>query len=258
MEFIKNMSDYLTPSVQSAAMNVIKAIAIFAIGWWVVNLLSKFVLIFLQKSFKDMGVASFLESLTKFALRVILIVAVLQCLGFDVTAILAAIAASLVAVGMSLKDSISNLVSGISLIINKPIHVGDYIECDGSKGTVIKIEMMYTFLQSEKESEMIVVPNSKLNSSSINRISKFNLKKVEFQKELSFVPKNSEFHKYFEKEFLLKKEILQMPVPEIKIQNIEEGNTSLILNVWCEENNIRKVKSQLETISDKFEKKYKK
>ena len=243
---------------QTIAIDVLKAVLVLLIGWFAINRFCKFVIILMQRSFKDLGVASFLESLTKFLLRMFLIVVILQCLGFDVTAILAAIVAPLVAVGMSLKDSVSNLVSGIALVINKPIRVGDYIECDGSKGHVVRIEMMYTFLQTENEDEMIVIPNSKLSCSSIKRVSEFNFKKIEFERQMNFVPKTSELYKHFEKEFLLSKDIFQVPAPKISIRNIEDGKIDLRVSAWCRINEAENVKKQLEIISYKFESKFKK
>ena len=243
---------------QTIAIDVLKAVLVLLIGWFAINRFCKFVIILMQRSFKDLGVASFLESLTKFLLRMFLIVVILQCLGFDVTAILAAIVAPLVAVGMSLKDSVSNLVSGIALVINKPIRVGDYIECDGSKGHVVRIEMMYTFLQTENEDEMIVIPNSKLSCSSIKRVSEFNFKKIEFERQMNFVPNTSELYKHFEKEFLLSKDIFQVPAPKISIRNIEDGKIDLRVSAWCRINEAENVKKQLEIISYKFESKFKK
>ncbi len=254
----KSVSTYMNLHAQTTAIDILKAILVLLIGWFAINRFCKFVVMLMQRSFKDVGVASFLESLTKFSLRLFLIVVVLQCLGFDVTAILAAIVAPLVAVGMSLKDSVSNLVSGIALVINKPIRVGDYIECDGSKGHVMRIEMMYTFLQTENEDEMVVIPNSKLSSSSIKRVSEFNFKKIDFERQINFVPKTSELYKHFEKEFLLSKDIFQVPVPKIRIRNIEGGKVDLKVSVWCRINEVENVKKQLEIISDKFENKFKK
>ena len=253
MEFIESISSYFGPSLQSAMFTVLQAIAIFVIGWWVINALCKVVLMFFQKSFKDVGVASLLESILKFSLRVILMVAVLQCLGFDVTAILAAIGASLFAVGISLKDSISNLVSGIILVVNKPIHVGDYIECEKSKGTVIKIEMMFTFLQSAEDNEIIVIPNSILISSSINRVSEYNMVKIECERKLPFVPKMFDLKKYMEKEFLLNSNIFTVPAPEVKLQGVEDGISTVILSVWCQKNKVESVNKSLEAMAEKFE-----
>lgn len=253
MDFIKNLGNYFGPSLQGAMFTVLQALAILVIGWWVINILCKFVLLFFQKSFKDIGVASLLESISKFSLRMILIVAVLQCLGFEVTAILTAIGASIFAVGISLKDSISNLASGIILAVIKPIHVGDYIECDKSVGTVVKIEMMFTFLQSPEENQVVVIPNSKLISSSINRVSEYNMVRVECERKIPYAPKMSDLKKHMEKEFLLNKNIFTVPAPEIKLQGIEDGISTIVLSVWCQKNKAESVSKSLEAMAEKFE-----
>ncbi|MDO4200346.1 MAG: mechanosensitive ion channel [Clostridia bacterium] len=256
MEFIKSMGGYFGSSLEGMLFSVLKAAAIFVIGWWVINAACKVVLLFFQKSFKDVGVASLLESILKFALRIILMVAVLQSLGFDVTSILAVIGASVFAVGISLKDSISNLVSGIILVVNKPIHMGDYIECDKSEGTVVKIEMMFTFLQSSKENQIVVIPNSKLISSSINRVSEYNMVKIEYERKIAFVPKMSDLKKYMEKEFILNKNIFTVPAPEVKLQGVEDGISTVVLSVWCQRIKAESVNKSLETMTEKFESKY--
>ena len=256
MEFIQSIGNYLGSSLQFAFFNVLKAAAIFVIGWWVVTSICKIVLLSCQKSFKDVGVASLLESILKFSLRIILLVAVLQCFGFDITAIVAAIGASLFAVGISLKDSIANLASGIILVVSKPIHVGDYIECDKSAGTVVKIEMMFTFLQSPEENQVVVIPNSKLISSSINRVSEYNMVRIECERKIPFIPKMSDLKKYVEKEFLLNKNIFTVPVPEVKLQGVEDGISTIVLSVWCQRNKAASVNESLEAMAEKFEAKH--
>ena len=59
---------------QTIAIDVLKAVLVLLIGWFAINRFCKFVIILMQRSFKDLGVASFLESLTKFLLRMFLIV----------------------------------------------------------------------------------------------------------------------------------------------------------------------------------------
>ena len=259
MDFIKNNTEYFGLSIQSMQgvfLVLLKAIAIFVVGWWAINAVCKVVLTFFQRSFKDLGVASLLESILKFSLRIILLVAVLQCLGFDVTAIITAIGALLFAAGISLKDAIANFVSGIILVVNKPIRIGDYVECDKSSGTVMKIEMMFTFLQSDEENKTIIIPNSKLISSNIGRVSEYNMVKVDYERKVNFVPKSSELAKHMEKEFLLNKNMLTVPAPEFKVKSVENGEATIVLSVWCLKNKAEIIKKDLEVISNKFENKH--
>lgn len=228
---------------------------ILLIGWWLVNRISKIYLVFFQKASLDKGLVSFFDSVIRFLLRLLLIVGILDFLGFKTTSIVAAIGASFIAIGISLKDSLANVVSGIILIINKPVHVGDYIDFDGVKGTVVKIEMLFSFVQPSEEDKIIVVPNSKLISSNILRKSEYNWESIKIYEEVLPNSKVKDFKKYLEKEIFLSKNILQMPAPEITIEN-KEDKIGITLNLWCESQNKKEAQKDLETIKEKFHKKY--
>ena len=149
---MENLFKNLDSQLILGGKNFLIAVIIMIVGWWLINKLSKVYLIFFQKASFDTGLISFFDSLIKFLRRVLLIVGVLDFLGFNTTSIVTAIGASFIAIGISLKDSLTNIVSGIILIINKPVHVGDYVELDGVKGTIIKIEMLFSFLKSSENS----------------------------------------------------------------------------------------------------------
>jgi small-conductance mechanosensitive channel len=71
------------------------------------------------------------------------------------------------AVAFGSQQAISNIVSGIFMVLFKPFRVGDYIDLGGeSKGTVIDISLRHTTIKNS-ENRMIVVPNSVLNNQSI-------------------------------------------------------------------------------------------
>ncbi len=224
MEFVKNICDFLTQSIKDNYMMLIQSALILVIGWWLINKICKISLAFFQKSVSDAGMSSFLYSLMKFSLRLVLIIIIMAHMGLDVTSLMAAIAASLVAIGISLKDNISNLVSGIILVINKPIHVGDYIEFDGVKGEIIKIEMLFTTLKSDEKEKMVVVPNSKLISNNIIRKSEYNVCSIKscYTAPLN-ISKSKEVTLFLNKEILLNKKIDQIPEPVIKLKEENDG-----------------------------------
>ena len=95
------------------------AVAILLIGWWLCNIASRILVHALQRTKADGSVISFLGSLTKYSLKVIIfITAIAQFM--DVTSIIAALGAAGVTVGLALKDSLSNVASGIQIIFTHP------------------------------------------------------------------------------------------------------------------------------------------
>ena len=171
--------------------------------------------------------------------------------------IFTAIGASVVAIGVLFKESISNMTSGLILIFTKPIHIGDYIEIDGIKGMVVKIEMLFTTLQIKETGKIAVIPNSKLICNNIIRESEYNSECKEFIFESKkFSNKYSEFHKFLEKEIILNDEILQIPAPIIEVSNQKDISVRIHIKVWIQNQYVKELDDKFVKIIDKLSKKY--
>jgi small conductance mechanosensitive channel len=148
------------------AINFLLLAGVFIVCWKLINKISKIIDNFLNNAKVERSVITFLNSISKFSLRILLIITAIVCLGIEITPILAALGASLVTIGLALKDNVANIFSGILIIINRPFKVGDYIEFENLKGKVIKIEMMFTTVETV-ENKIAVIPNNKLAMNSI-------------------------------------------------------------------------------------------
>lgn len=244
MDFLAMVPDGFKAWVVNSGMRLLGALIILIVGFAVIKKLSRILTIFLRQANIDSGLISFLGSIIRFLLRLILIIAALSAAGLNVTSLIAAIGASLVTVGLALKDSLSNFASGVLLIINKPIHVGDYIEFESVKGTVSKIEMMFTTLQSD-ENKSIIIPNSRLTSNNITRKSLHNICKLELGYELNEYKGQPDIKRIIERTLLSDNKILQVPAPNIKIDKLDDQNILLKIEVWCERCDGKQIESSL-------------
>ena len=145
---------------------LLAGVVIFIIGWWVTKLLCKLVKRAITKAKADPTVVNFLISVLSATLKVLVVICVLSTLGFDMTTIVTTVGAATVTVGLALKDSLANLASGTLIILHKKFKIGDYLETEGLKGNVVKIDMMYTTLCTYDNKE-ILIPNSRLTSNNI-------------------------------------------------------------------------------------------
>jgi small-conductance mechanosensitive channel len=105
-------------------------------------------------------IAELLASIARITLLVLGLVTALGTLGVNITGIVAGLGLTGFALGFALKDSISNVLAGVLIILYRPFDIGDRIDVGGLAGAVIKIDLRYTELDSEKE--RVLVPNSKL------------------------------------------------------------------------------------------------
>ena len=88
------------------------------------------------------------------------VVTVLGTFGVDVSALVAGLGLTGFALGLALKDIVSNVLSGILVLLYKPFVRGDVVDVTGSKGRVSAIDLRYTILETEDHT--ILIPNSTL------------------------------------------------------------------------------------------------
>jgi len=88
------------------------------------------------------------------------IVTALGTLGVNVSALVAGLGLTGFAIGFALKDTISNLLSGVLILLYRPFEIGNRIKISGYEGIVVSIDLRYTELDAE--GKKILIPNSKL------------------------------------------------------------------------------------------------
>lgn len=145
---------------------LVGALLIFVIGWWLAGIIAGIMVRGMERAKVDQGVRTFLHSCVKIVIKIIVLITVLSTLGMNVTTLIAALGTAGVAIGLALKDSLSNFASGVLILFNKTFKVGDFIEIDGQMGTVKRIELMFTTL-STADNKNLVVPNSVITSDMI-------------------------------------------------------------------------------------------
>jgi small conductance mechanosensitive channel len=119
----------------------------------------------------DPTVKPFLLSLIGVALRVLLIIGVMQIMGIQLTLFTAIVGAFGVAAGLALSGTLQNFASGILILLLKPFTVGDNIITQGMEGTVTSIQVFYTMITTF-DNRQVIVPNSKLSNEVIVNISR--------------------------------------------------------------------------------------
>lgn len=88
------------------------------------------------------------------------LITIFGTLGVDITALVAGLGLTGFALGFALKDSISNMLAGVLILLYRPFNIGDMIKISGFEGKVMTIDLRYTVISSENNK--VYIPNSKL------------------------------------------------------------------------------------------------
>ena len=158
----------LIPKFWSFFWSAIIALIVFFIGTRIIKGIIKLFHHAMNLKDVDAGVETFLESVLKWILYILLITIILGLFGVTTTSISAAVAGVSVTIGLALQGALSNFAGGILILIMHPFRVGDYIIEHGSnqEGTVSKINIIYTTLEMI-DGRLVQIPNGTLSSSSL-------------------------------------------------------------------------------------------
>lgn len=120
----------------------------------------------------------FLRKVAYVGLLVVLALAVLQVFGVPMTSMFAVLGAAGLAIGLALKDSLSNIASGVMLVSLKPFRVGDVVNIAGESGKVEAVSIFQTRLRGA-DNQVISLPNSLITSDSIINLTPDTMRRVE-------------------------------------------------------------------------------
>lgn len=108
----------------------------------------------------DIHLMMLIRRAIRITLMIIGLITAFGTLGIDISALVAGLGLTGFALGFALKDTISNLLSGVLILLYRPFEIGSQIDVSGHQGKVTSIDLRYTEL--ECEGQRVLIPNSKL------------------------------------------------------------------------------------------------
>lgn len=125
----------------------------------------------LEKSTKvSKALVRFIIPVAKFLVYFFVFIFIANSLGFNTSSIVALASVFSAAIALACQNLLSNLFGGITLLINHPFDVGDYISVSGSEGLVDSIRVFYTVIKT-LDNKTVTIPNGTVSSSTITNFS---------------------------------------------------------------------------------------
>ncbi len=173
------------PAASSFLLKVVICIAVYIIGKKLIAAAVKMVRKLLERARVQTGAVTFAASMTKIVLYLILILGIGTQFGLKESSVAAIVASGGVAIGLALQGGLSNFAGGFLLLLFQPFHVGDYIITQGVEGTVQKIEILYTTLQTV-DNRRVIVPNGSLANNVMVNVTAADKRKLEIKVGISY------------------------------------------------------------------------
>jgi small conductance mechanosensitive channel len=217
------------------------------VGLWLIKLVLNWSHKGMHRKEVDPTLKPFLTSLLGVALRILLILGVMQIMGIQMTLFTALVGAFGVAVGLALSGTLQNFASGILIMLLKPFVVGDNIVTQGIEGTVNSIQIFYT-LVTTYDNRSVILPNSLLSNNMIINISRQGIRRLDIYYKFSNAVDIGQAIAAVNKTIDREEHCLKTPERRIGISLLEADSFTLAINVWVQAHGFEDTKLILQRV----------
>lgn len=238
--------------ILTAGPRFLLALLVLFLGIWLIRLLKRALNNHMANREFDPSLQPFLISLFVTALQVMLVLALMQVLGLQMTIFTALIGALGVAAGLALSGTLQNFTSGVLILLLKPFRVGDSIIAQGQEGIVSSIQIFFTVVTTYNNTT-VIIPNSKLSNEVIINLSREGKRRLEVEFKFGFGISFEQIREIVQKRIDHSPQILKVPEPDFGVSTVDPDGYKVMVRMWVDAHKFYDVKlSFQEAIIDDF------
>ncbi|HEB98869.1 MAG TPA: mechanosensitive ion channel [Thiotrichales bacterium] len=245
--------DFVNLYIIPWGLRILGALAILLIGRWIARWLVGLSRRLMDRSGMDATLSTFLCNMLNALLLAVVVIAALDQLGVQTTSLLAVLGAAGLAVGLALKDSLSNFASGVLLILFQPFRVGDFIEAAGVSGTVEAVGIFNTTLRTG-DNRTIIVPNSQIYSGTIVNNSARPTRRIDLVIGIGYEDDIRKAKRLLEELLQKDERILDDPAPSVALAELADSSVNFNVRPWIKTEDYWNVRADLlQAIKETFD-----
>lgn len=181
----------------------------------------------------DGALRGFIRSVIRAAMWIITGIIVADSLGIPTTSLVALVSIAGLALSLSIQNIMSNLFSGVTLLMAKPFTAGDFVDIGGKAGTIKIVGMFYTVMDTGDNS-VISIPNGDVTSSSVINYSKEPMRRVDMRFEASYDAPTAEVKAAIMDAIAADERISAEPAPFIALSAYKSSSIEYLVRIWCQ------------------------
>jgi small conductance mechanosensitive channel len=246
---IASLSQWLDPTVLGSLIlawsgRVTAALLVFIVGRLVAKSATKWSRSGMDRAGIDATLSRFLGNLVYILLIALVILTALSTLGINTTNFLAIVGAAGLAVGLALKDSLSNFAAGVMLVFFRPFKAGDFIDAAGIAGSVESIRIFSTVLKTP-DNRVITVPNALIYGATITNFSAESTRRVDLLIGISYNDDIGRAKALIQGVISQDSRILSEPPSQILLMELGASSVDIAVRVWVASGDYWQVRSDL-------------
>ena len=219
-----------TETLVRQGLNFVLAVLILLLGWWCAGRVRRAAERLFERWGVDVTVRPMISTIVLWLLRIVTLVLVLSQFGVQTASIIAILGAAGLAIGLALQGTLQNIAAGIMIVILRPFRVGDYIDAEGTAGTVREIGLFMTELTTF-DGVCLHVPNNKLWGSPIINYSANATRRLDIEVGVHQHDDIGAAITALRAMLADDARVCEAPAPDVMVMRYAEG--AIILNVRC-------------------------
>ena len=187
----------------------------------------------LGKTSMDQRVRGYALGGIRTVLWILAILIVADSLGIPVTSLVAMLSVFTLAVSLAVQSVLGNIAGGIVIMLNKPFKEGDYIDTPNGAGTVSRMTLSYTYLNTP-DNLQIVIPNSALSAGKVVNYTQLGTRRVDHTITASYDASVDDVRRACLEAVARTAKVHKAPAPVVLINSYGESSISYAVRMWCD------------------------
>ncbi|MBA3394309.1 MAG: mechanosensitive ion channel [Deltaproteobacteria bacterium] len=218
---------YLLP----LGLRIVIAILVFFVGRALARALVRAFDRTMESSRLDVSLRRFLHDLVYALMLIAVVIAALDAVGIETTAVIAVLGAAGLAIGLALQGSLSNFAAGVMLITLRPYKVTDLVVLGKYVGRVEAIKVFHTILITADHRE-ITIPNGQIISGAVENLTVLGRRRVDLIVTVNEAPDVARIKQLLEIAVLADERVFAAPPPSVEVSRVTETSVRLFLRPW--------------------------
>lgn len=229
------MGDYVLPFIGICAWLIL--------GFWASSFASRLLHARLSRRIGP-DTSRAVSQAVKFALLALFVFTLIYWVGVDVKAVLGTAGIAGVAIGFASQTSLSNLISGLFLVLEHPFKSGDWIEVDGTSGYVHGVGLQSTYIRTF-DNRMVRIPNEVLAKSKLINYTQYPIRRLDLDISVSCKEDVGRVMQIFRDVVVSNPSCFNEPEPVILLKGFSEASLDFMVAVWADRNELQTTRSSL-------------
>lgn len=229
---LKQFFAHIVEVLVDSGPRLVGSLVIAVVGWIAASLTARGIRSLSTRTSRlDATLAPLLVRLARWTVLGITLVMVLDQLGVDTTGVIAVLGTMGLALGLALKDTISDVAAGVVLLVLRPFSVGETVSIGGVVGTIESIELFTTHMVTV-DGIPTVFPNNKVRGSDIQNYTRSQMRRIDLTIGIAYQDDIAKAIGVLQGIIRSEERCLAEPEPLVNVMELADSSVNLLMRCW--------------------------